>query len=123
MYINTLGADPSRPTWGRIETALLTPGPIQGISSQDGCNLAMHCLPLNITNRYFILRVGVHQLQRPGAGQYRSRVSWKSIIVTPAGGQGSKVVGVACLELGVSVIGDGQFYLSHIGGCAPDHVI
>jgi hypothetical protein len=33
----------------------------------------------------------------------RSRVSRKCIVGTPAGGQGSKAVGVACLELGVSV--------------------
>jgi hypothetical protein len=66
----------------RFETALLTPGPIQGISSRDGCYLAMCCLPLNITNRYFILREWVHQLQRPGVGKYRSRVSRKSIVGT-----------------------------------------
>jgi hypothetical protein len=31
-----------------------TPDPIQGISSsRDGYYLAVHCLPLNITNRYF----------------------------------------------------------------------
>jgi hypothetical protein len=69
---------------------------MQGISSQDVCYLAVRCLPLNISNRYFILREWVHQLQRPGAGQYRSRVSWKSIVWTQAGGQGSKAVGVAC---------------------------
>jgi hypothetical protein len=33
-----------------------TTDPIHRISSRDGCYLAMGCLPLNITNRYFILR-------------------------------------------------------------------
>jgi hypothetical protein len=45
----------------RFETALLTPGPIHRISSRDGCYLAMGCLPLNITNRYFSLTEWVHQ--------------------------------------------------------------
>jgi hypothetical protein len=60
-----------------------------------------------------------------GPGQYRSRVSRNPIVGTPVGWQGSKAVGVACLELGVSVsdFGDGQFYLSRIGGCTPDRVI
>jgi hypothetical protein len=46
------------------------------------------------------LREWVHQLQLPGAGQYRSRVLRKCIIGTPAGGQGSKAVDVACLVSG-----------------------
>jgi hypothetical protein len=37
-------------------------------------------------------------------GAVRSRVSWKCIVGTPAGGQGSKAVyRRGCLELGVSV--------------------
>jgi hypothetical protein len=85
----------------------------------------MRCLPLNITNIYFILREWVHQLQRPGTGRYRSGESRKSIVGTPASVHGSKAVGVACLESmnWVRVTGAGQFYLSHIGGCAPDRVI
>jgi hypothetical protein len=45
-----------------------TPGPIHRISSRDGCYLAMGCLPLNITNIYFILREGVHQYNGRGRG-------------------------------------------------------
>jgi hypothetical protein len=43
-----------------------TPGPIHRISSRDGCYLAMGCLPLNITHRYFILREWVHQYNGHG---------------------------------------------------------
>jgi hypothetical protein len=54
----------------RFGTALspLPIGPIRGISYREDCYLAMRCLPLYITNRYFILREWVHQLQRPGRG-------------------------------------------------------
>jgi hypothetical protein len=52
---------------------LFTPGPIQGISIRDGCYLAMGCLPLNIANRYFILREWIHQYN--GRGRYRSGIS------------------------------------------------
>jgi hypothetical protein len=45
-----------------------TPGLIHRISSRDGCYLAMGCLPLNITNRYFILREWVHQYNGHGRG-------------------------------------------------------
>jgi hypothetical protein len=51
----------------RFKLRFFTPGPIHRISSRDGCYLAMGCLPLNITNIYFILRV-----QRLRAGHYRS---------------------------------------------------
>jgi hypothetical protein len=66
----------------RFETALLYPR-IHGISYWESCYL--YALPPAITNRYLILREGVHQLQRPGAGRYRSRVSRKCIVGTPAG--------------------------------------
>jgi hypothetical protein len=64
-------------------------------------------------------------VQQPRAGRYRSGVSRKSIVGTPASIHGSKAVGVACLESmnWVRVTGAGQVYLSHIGGCAPDRVI
>jgi hypothetical protein len=39
-----------------LKLHFFTPGPIHRISSRDGCYLAMGCLPLNITNSYFILR-------------------------------------------------------------------
>jgi hypothetical protein len=109
----------------RFETALLYPrfNPRDIIS---GRLLPSHALPPAKYYWYmFILREWVHQLQRPWAGQHRSRVSWKSIVGTPASVHGSKAVGVACLESmnWVRVTGAGQFYLSHIGGCAPDRVI
>jgi hypothetical protein len=47
---------------------IFTPGPIHRISSRDGCYLAMGCLPLKITNIYFILREGVHQYNGRGRG-------------------------------------------------------
>jgi hypothetical protein len=64
-------------------------------------------------------------VQRPRAERYRSGVSRKSIVGTPASVHGSKAVGVACLESmnWERVKGAGQVYLSHIGGCAHDHVI
>jgi hypothetical protein len=66
------------------------------VASKLRCYLAMRCLPLYITNIYFILREWVHhQLQRPGAGGKARRSGCRD---TPTGGQGSKVVGVACLE-------------------------
>jgi hypothetical protein len=72
----------------------------------DGCYLAMHCLPLHITNRYFILREWVHQLQWPGAGQHWSCVT---------GRQGWKAVGVANESTNWVQVPMWQFYLSHIG--------
>jgi hypothetical protein len=59
-------------------------------------------------------------VQRPRAWRYRSVVSRKSIVGTPASVHRSKAVGVACLEsmTWVRVTGAGQVYLSHIGGCA-----
>jgi hypothetical protein len=45
-----------------------TPGPIQGISCRGGYYLAVRCLPLNITNIYFILREWVHQYNGRGWG-------------------------------------------------------
>jgi hypothetical protein len=62
-------------------------------------------------------------VQWPRAWRYRSGVSRKSIVGTPV--NGSKAVGMACLESMnlVLVTGAGQVYLSHIGGCGPDRVI
>jgi hypothetical protein len=64
-------------------------------------------------------------VQRLRVRRYRSGVSRKSIVRTPARVHGSKAIGVACLESmnWVRVTGAGQVDLSHIGGCAPDHVI
>jgi hypothetical protein len=45
-----------------------TPGLIHWISSRDGCYLVMGCLPLNITNIYFIFREWVHQYNGHGRG-------------------------------------------------------
>jgi hypothetical protein len=70
--------------------------------------------------RYFILGEWFHQLQRPRVGRHRSCASRKCIVGTPADRQGSKAVGVACLELDTSDFGDGQFYLRHIGSSMPD---
>jgi hypothetical protein len=64
-------------------------------------------------------------VQRPRTGRYRSGVSRMSIVGTPASVHGSKMVGVACLESmnWVRMTGDRHVYLSHFGGCTPDHVI
>jgi hypothetical protein len=51
-----------------------TPGPIHRISSRDGCYLAMGCLPLNITNIYFILSTTA-----TGVAPYRSGVSCTAV--------------------------------------------
>jgi hypothetical protein len=102
-----------------------TPGPIHRISSWDGCCLAMGCLPLNITNIYFILREWVHQYNGRGRGAIDLVYHGSPFFGTPASVHGSKAVGVACLESmnWVRVTGAGQVYLSHIGGCAHDRVI
>jgi hypothetical protein len=49
----------------------------------------------------------------------------RCIVGTPAVGQRSKAVGVACLELCMSVrwLWRCTVFLSHIGGCTPDRVI
>jgi hypothetical protein len=51
-----------------LKLRFFTPGPIHRISSRDGCYLAMGCLPLNITNSYFILREWVHRYNGHGRG-------------------------------------------------------
>jgi hypothetical protein len=96
----------SRPTWSTTSLRNcaplphFTPNPIHGISYQEGCFLAMRCLPLSITN---ILFWGSELIS------YNGR--WRGNIVHIAevhcwdtgGGEGSKAVGVTCFELGVSV--------------------
>jgi hypothetical protein len=61
-----------------LKLRFFTPGPIghhlgTAVSSRDGCYLAMGCLPLNITNSYFILREWVHQYNGHGRG-----AAWKN---------------------------------------------
>jgi hypothetical protein len=51
-----------------LKLRFFTPGPNHRISSRDGCYVAMGCLPLNITNIYFILREWVHQYNGHGRG-------------------------------------------------------
>jgi hypothetical protein len=102
---------PSRLTWAlgyyvASKLPFFAPGQIQGISCRGGYYLAVRCLPLNITNRYFILREWVHQyngrgvsasVQRPRAGAIDLvRVSRKSIVGTAASVHRSKAVGVVC---------------------------
>jgi hypothetical protein len=84
-----------------LKLHFFTPGPIHGTSSRDGYYLAMRCLPLNITNRYFILRERVHQLQRPESRQYRRG----SPLLRHLQAWWIKGGRRGCLELGVSVSG------------------
>jgi hypothetical protein len=105
----------------RFETALLYPRP----NPRDiisGWLLSSRALPPAKYHEYIFYFEGVSaSVQRPRAWHYRSGVSRKSIVGTAASVQGSKAVGVACLELGVSVrwVGDWQFYLSPAGAFTP----
>jgi hypothetical protein len=95
--------NPSRPTPGvlrRFETALLYPRP-NPREIIFGRLLPSHALPPTKLDIYF--EWVSSSVTTAGVGQNRSRVSRMSIVGTPAGGQVSKAVGVACLELGVSV--------------------
>jgi hypothetical protein len=74
-----------------------TPGPIQGISYRELLRIDMRCFLLYNTNIYFNLREWVHQLQPPGRGGIDRGNRWNGCWDT-ASGQGSKAVGVACLE-------------------------
>jgi hypothetical protein len=77
-YLSTIGLGAkvvmfgtSRPTWGTTSLRNCVSLPLAqsiAMSSRDGCYLAMGCLPLNITNRYFILRQWVHQYNGHGRG-------------------------------------------------------
>jgi hypothetical protein len=109
----------------------VTPGPVQGIS---GRLLPSHALPPAMlltncpTNRYFILREWVHQLQWRGSGGvdhvYRgSRLGTRTQFV-----DSKQVMPTAfdpCTPAGIPTMyfGDWQFYLSHIGGCTPDRAM
>jgi hypothetical protein len=128
------GIKASRPTWGTTSLQNCASYPIRSnprdIISERLLNyLAVRCFPLNITNRYVILREWVHQYN--GRGRCPNNGSpllghRQAVVGTPAkwpaSMHGSKAVGVACLELGVSVrwVGDWQLiHLNPTGACAP----
>jgi hypothetical protein len=87
-----------RPTYymyvRRFDTGLLYPRshPRDIIS---GRLLPSHALPPAIYYYIFYFEGVSSLIRRPG---HRYRVSRKCVVRTPAGGQVSKVVGVACLE-------------------------
>jgi hypothetical protein len=105
----------------RFKTALLYPRPNRR-DIMSGWLLSSRALPPAKYHKWIFYFEGVSEsVQRPWAGRYWSGVSRKSIVGTAASVHGSKVVGVACFELGVSIrwVGDWQFYLSPTGACAP----
>jgi hypothetical protein len=130
---------PSRPTWGttslwncaslpqvhpglpgvlhRFETAVIypRPNPKDIISERLLSSYALPPPPPATYYWYWIFYLeGVSSYNGRGRGRI-DRVYRGSPLLhgTPAGMQGR-----GCLQLGV--FADGQFYLSHIGGCAPD---
>jgi hypothetical protein len=113
-YIVLDSTHPCRPIWGT--TSLRNPGQSKGYHL-GAADLAMHCLPLKITNRYFIWRAWVHQYR----GRYRDLVYRGGPLVHRRSVHGRPAVGVACLESmnWVRVTGARHFYLRH----APDRVI
>jgi hypothetical protein len=65
----------------------------------SGRLLPSHALPPTIYYKYiFYFEGGSSSVTTAGTGRYRSRVLRKCIVGAPAGGQGSKAVGVACFE-------------------------
>jgi hypothetical protein len=95
------------------------PGPIQGISYISGGLLPNHALsPAIYICRYFI---SSSQLQRPGAGRHRSRVSAlapNSSILTSRAYRLWSLPARRCRTLAL----DSSIF-SHHGGCTPDRVI
>jgi hypothetical protein len=110
--------------WPRYDTCVNPFAPIQAYTAlrncallpqvnpwdREGCYLAMRCSPL-----YWLIVIyfeGVSlSVTTAGRGGVDHEIAAVVVVGTPAGGH--------CL----GDFGDGQFYLSHIGGCSPDRVI
>jgi hypothetical protein len=84
---------------------------IHGISYREGCYLAMRCLLLYITISY-----NGRCNQVIMAVHCRDTHWWARI---KGGACGLFRIGCECQ----GDFGDGQLYLSHIGGCTPDRVV
>jgi hypothetical protein len=91
----------------------------KGYHLGGGYYLAVRCLPLNITNIYFILS----EFTRCNGRRRGSidRVYHGSPLLGHR--QACMAVGVACLESMNWVRVTGSEHFSHIGGCSPDRVI
>jgi hypothetical protein len=93
-----------------------TPGTIQGISCRGGYYLAVRCLPLNITRRYFILREWVHQYNGRGRGAIDLVYHGSPLLGQRQAYMDQRQYRRGLFRIGVSIrwVGDGQFYLSPI---------